>query len=91
MEKEEFIKKLKQSNRIKDAHEAFKEFPAEEEWHKGDEKSFLKEETEIYGEYNKGDIVFVKEYKYKKNDIRPYWKYRTFYVRISMITAHVVT
>lgn len=68
MEKEEFIKKLKQSNRIKDAHEAFKEFPAEEEWHKGEEKSFLKEETEEYGEYNKGDIVFVKEYKYKNGN-----------------------
>lgn len=64
MEKD-FIEILKKNNRIKDASEAFKEFPAEEEWHKGDENSFLSEETETYGEYNIGDIVFVKEYNYK--------------------------
>lgn len=40
MEKD-FIEILKKNNRIKDASEAFKEFPAEEEWHKGDENSFL--------------------------------------------------
>ena len=33
----EFIEKLKKSGRLKDASEAFKEFPPEEEWHKGDE------------------------------------------------------
>ena len=66
MEKErsEFLEKLKKSGRVKDISEAFKEFPAEEEWHKGDPNSFLFEETEKYGEYEIGDIVFVKEYQY---------------------------
>lgn len=64
MEKD-FIEILKKNNKIKDVSEAFKEFPTEEEWHKGDENNFLSEETETYGEYNIGDIVFVKEYNYK--------------------------
>lgn len=66
MEKErrEFLEKLKKSGRIKDVSEAFKEFPPEEEWHKGDPNSFLFEETEKYGEYEIGDIVFVDEYQY---------------------------
>ena len=60
----ELIKKLEEQKRIKDLSEAFKEFPVQEEWHKGDEASFLEEEKEKYGEYNIGDIVFVKEYLY---------------------------
>lgn len=66
MEKErrDFLEKLKKSGRIKDVSEAFKEFPPEEEWHKGDINSFLFEETEKYGEYEIGDIVFVKEFQY---------------------------
>lgn len=63
--KQNFIEKLKKNNRIKDVSEAFREFLPEEEWHKGDENSFLLEETESYGEYNIGDIVFVKEYIYQ--------------------------
>ena len=66
MEKErrDFLEKLKKSGRIKDVSEAFKEFPPEEEWHKGDPNSFLFEETEKYGEYEIGDIIFVKEFQY---------------------------
>lgn len=63
-EKRDFLEKLKKSGRIKDISEAFKEFPPEEEWHKGDPNSFLFKETEKYGEYEIGDIVFVDEYQY---------------------------
>lgn len=66
MEKQnrDLFEKLKKSGRIKDVSEAFKEFPPEEEWHKGDPSSFLFEETEKYGEYEIGDIIFVKEFQY---------------------------
>ncbi len=66
MEKQnyELFEKLKRAGKIKDVSEAFKEFPPEEEWHKGDASNFFLEETEKYGEYEIGDIVFVKEYKY---------------------------
>ena len=65
MENEELIDKLKKLGKIKDASEAFKEFPPEEEWHKGDVDNYLFEDSEKYGEYNIGDIVFVNEYLYK--------------------------
>ena len=65
----ELIEKLKKSGRIKDISEAFKEFPPEEEWHKGDIDSFLKEDTEKYGEYNVGDIVFVEKYLYNNGKV----------------------
>lgn len=66
MEKErrDFLEKLKKSGRIKDVSEAFKEFSPEEEWHKGDASNFFFEETEKYGEYEIGDIIFVKEFQY---------------------------
>ena len=64
MEDEEFIELLKKSGRIRDVEEAFKEFPPEEEWHKGDIDSFVAEETEKYGEYEVGDIVFVERFIY---------------------------
>ena len=64
MEKE-LLKKLEETGRIQDVSEAFKEFPAENEWHKGKIESFLEEEKEVYDQYNVGDIVFVKEYLYK--------------------------
>ena len=64
MEKE-LLKKLQKAGKIKDISEAFKEFPAENEWHKGKIESFLEEEKEVYDQYNVGDIVFVKEYLYK--------------------------
>lgn len=65
----ELIEKLEKSGRIKDASEAFKEFPVEEEWHKGDIDSFVKEDTETYGEYSIGDIVFVEKYKYSNGKV----------------------
>ena len=65
MENKEIIKKLEKMGKVKDASEAFLEYPVEEEWHKGDINSFFKEDTETYGEYNIGDIVFVEKYLYK--------------------------
>ena len=59
------LKKLEETGRIQDVSEAFKEFSAENEWHKGKIESFLEEEKEVYDQYNVGDIVFVKEYLYK--------------------------
>ena len=69
MENRELIEKLKKMGRIKDASEAFIEYPVEEEWHKGDANNFIKEETEKYGEYSVGDIVFVEKYLYKNGKI----------------------
>ena len=63
MEKDS-IKKLKEMGKIKNIEESFKEFPPEEEWHKGEIDSFLQEEKEVYGEYNVGDIVFVENFSY---------------------------
>ena len=60
----QLLDKLQKSGRIKDVSEAFKEFPVEEEWHKGNIDSFVKENIEQYGEYSIGDIVFVDKYKY---------------------------
>lgn len=65
----DFIEKLKKSGRIKDASEAFEEFPVEEEWHKGDINNFLREDIEEYDEYTIGDIVFVEKYKYSDGKI----------------------
>ena len=69
MENKELIEKLKKIGKVKDLNEAFKEFPVEEEWHKGNIDNFVKEETEIYGEYNIGDIVFVDKYSYSDGKI----------------------
>ena len=65
----DLIEKLKKNGRIKDASEAFEEFPVEEEWHKGDINNFFKEDIEKYDEYKIGDIVFVEEYKYSDGKI----------------------
>lgn len=67
MEKD-LLEKLKKQGKIKELNEAFKEFPTEEEWHKGDINSFIKEEKEKYGEYNVGDIIFVEKYTYKNGN-----------------------
>lgn len=67
MEKD-LLEKLKKQGKIKELNEAFKEFPTEEEWHKGDINSFIKEEKEKYGEYNVGDILFVEKYTYKNGN-----------------------
>ncbi len=69
MENKEIIKRLEKMGKVRDADEAFLEYPVEEEWHKGDINSFLKEDIEIYGEYNVGDIVFVEKYLYKNGKV----------------------
>ena len=42
----EFIKMAYEANRVKDAHDAFKEFPPEEEWHQGKIENVVCESTE---------------------------------------------
>lgn len=59
-----FLEIAKQKNRILDLDEAFKEFPPEEEWHKGKIENVLKEDTIEYSYYKVGDIVFVNHYTY---------------------------
>ena len=54
-----FLEIAKQKNRILDLNEAFKEFPPEEEWHKGNIENVLKEDMTEYSYYKVGDIVFV--------------------------------
>lgn len=49
--KPELLEKLKKNGRIKDVSEAFKEFPVEEEWHKGDEnivKEYMKNLEKLF-------------------------------------------
>ena len=61
----DFIELAKRKGKIKDIKEAFKEYPVEEEWHKGKIENILKEDSGDYNiSYNIGDIVFVKEYSY---------------------------
>ena len=61
----DFIKFAYEHGDVKDVSEAFKEFPPEEEWHKGKIENVIAETSVIYGShYDVGDIVFIKEYKY---------------------------
>ena len=60
----DFLKFAIKSGRIKNVEEAFKEFPPEEEWHKGRIENVLREDNEEYSSYKIGDIVFVKKFKY---------------------------
>ena len=61
----DFLKVAYKYNKIKNIEEAFKEFPVEEEWHKGEVENLLNEDAQnYYIDYNIGDIVFVKEYTY---------------------------
>ena len=61
----DFLKVAYKYNKIKNIEEAFKEFPVEEEWHKGEVEILLNEDAQnYYIDYNIGDIVFVKEYTY---------------------------
>ena len=46
MENKELIEKLEKMGKVKDVSEAFLEYPVEEEWHKGDVNSFVKEDIE---------------------------------------------
>ena len=65
----EFLKTAYKYGRVKDLEEAFKEFPVEEEWHKGKIENVINEDSEIYSVYEIGDIVFVKEYTYSDGKI----------------------
>lgn len=61
----DFLKIAYEHNRVKELNEAFKEYPVEEEWHKGKLENVLNENNQNYNSYyNIGDIVFVKEYAY---------------------------
>ena len=60
----EFIKIAYKYGKVKDLSEAFKEYPVEEEWHKGKIENILKEKDEQYNNYEIGDIVFVENYYY---------------------------
>lgn len=72
--KSNFIKKAYELNKVKDVKEAFKEYPVEEEWHKGKEENVLREIGEVYRlSYNIGDIVFVKEYTYGKKGTKHFF------------------
>lgn len=63
-EMSDFLKFVKKYGEIKDVEEAFKEFPPEEEWHKGRVENVLREKCAEYSLYKVGDIVFVKKYHY---------------------------
>lgn len=67
MKKEEndFLEYALKSGRIRPLEDAFKEFPVEEEDHKGNAYYYVKEDGEPYNKYSVGDIVFVRKYKYK--------------------------
>lgn len=65
----DFLKIAYKYGRVKDLEEAFKEFPVEEEWHKGKVENVLNEDSEVYYIYEIGDIVFVKEYTYSNGKI----------------------
>ena len=65
----EFLKTAYKYGKVKDLEEAFEEFPVEEEWHEGKIENILNEDSEIYSNYEIGDIVFVKEYTYSDGKI----------------------
>jgi len=67
----DFLKFVYENNLAKDVSEAFKEYPVEEEWHKGKLENVVCEESlvEYLTSYEEGDIVFVKEYEYSDGKI----------------------
>ena len=64
----DFLKIAYKYGKVKKLEDAFKEFPTEEEWHKGKVENVLNEKCEIYSTYDIGDIVFVKEYTYANGE-----------------------
>lgn len=64
-EKDDFLEYALKSGRVKPLEDAFKDFPVEEEDHKGNAYYYVKEESEEYNKYSVGDIVFVRKYKYQ--------------------------
>lgn len=65
----EFLKYAYKQGKIKNVEEAFKEYPVEEEYHKGKIENILCEKEVLYNGYDIGDIVFVKMYNYKNENI----------------------
>ena len=68
MDNKEFVEFIKKYGDIRPVQEAFKEYPVEEEEHKGKLESYLHvaEETEEYNiPYKIGDIVYVKNFIYE--------------------------
>lgn len=60
----DFIKWAKENGLVKDISDAFKDYPVEEEWHKGEIEYLIADSKKNYG-ISIGDIVFVKEFIYE--------------------------
>ena len=70
MNNDKFVEWLKKYGDIRPLDEAFKNFPVEEEEHKGKYDAYVKEEDEKYNvSYKIGDIVYVKKFKYPNGKI----------------------
>ena len=65
----EFLKTAYNYDKVKEIDEAFKEFPVENEWHKGKVENVLNEESAKYNCYEIGDIVFVSVYLYSNGKL----------------------
>lgn len=70
MNDDEFLEEVLKYGKIRPVEDAFKEFPVEEEIHKGKIDNYIgvaedDEEYNIDFKYKVGDIVFVKRYKYE--------------------------
>ena len=65
----DFLKTAYVHGKVRDLKDAFKEYPVDEEWHKGKLENILKENNESYNFYEIGDIVFVREYSYPDGKI----------------------
>lgn len=60
----DFLEFAYKQGKVKEAKEAFEEYPAEKEWHKGKIENVLNESNTEYNLYTIGDIVFVSQYYY---------------------------
>ena len=56
-----FLKTAYKYGRVKDLEEAFKEFPVEEEWHKGKVENVLNEDSEKIEEYKQSFYDILKD------------------------------
>lgn len=52
-EVDEFIRRQWLEGKTKNVNDAFKEYPVEEEWHKGKIENILKNAEVVHGPYNK--------------------------------------
>lgn len=59
----DFIELAKRKGKIKDIKEAFKEYPVEEEWHKGKIENILQVGEENYLKIGEVDLAKIEEYK----------------------------